>query len=856
MLSCSLHLSAVESCYLYSYSCQRLLCTDIPRQEVCSCHQGCQLFNDCCHDVEAYYERCFTTTYERSETNTHLVQFDCIEDELSLNNYWMVATCPSDWTGVDNCSGLDTVGRLDNGLEAIPVFSTTTGVTFKNVYCAICNSELLDDLQTWSLYGDCLWSIQQNRSRSETIEVLTESCLNTRLAPPKDQWMSNNYFVPCLSPYIENMISSCPDTYIESTVANESIINLCNDAFAPLTVNNITFRNNYCTVCYFLASEDEISLSTCVRSTFLSYGGSLPISRFNIFAPLSLSFNLNSNDDECDIDEVFDELKKECAFVGCPKDYEPVSNNCAYKKQTAQIKCEQVEVEIMANVSMSEAEVCNTTNHDPEVSHLLTCIEQHLGINVNQLEGVSDYSECIDASRSKVIYFTGQTQSAKFLEDLVASLPIGEVEEIQSSDECRNVNEIQMTSQCGRFDQETCFSNWYKDLDIVIQKQEDGENFNVTLLNDQQWQDIVVHVANIKLKYNIQVLSGVEVSTRRWYQFSSSDSFPCGIATCRQTFFVNASEFTSSANDSDLLVSIRDNSWILRPDQFRWEDNDTIEICAKDEPTIISGFSGVRSIIVQIMYITGTMSSVVGLTFSLITYGVFPSLRSTISKLLTMILCLNLLIATISFVLVSKVTNVRMLCGLIAWSVHYFFLATFSTSSLIGCHFIHTFSFKVRSSTSKMSTTSVALNMLFCYGVPSVISLALYICQLVLGRDRVYYGDQNICIIGDRLINIWFFSVPLGLNVVFNAGVFVYVVTSLCIQTRGNKSLARNNDTRELFNTFLIFIKVSIRGGSRYGPGVVKSDSHVGVGLRGPLPRPPQNRHELAHGEEYFWAVN
>lgn len=105
----------------------------------CECDRFCSAFKDCCVDAPTAH------LLYTSISNT------CMPygKDSSLGAY-VVGNCPSDYSGPksvkDFCEGQD---DFHNFLFSIPVTDILTNVTFRNRYCAVCNSDVTSSLKTW-----------------------------------------------------------------------------------------------------------------------------------------------------------------------------------------------------------------------------------------------------------------------------------------------------------------------------------------------------------------------------------------------------------------------------------------------------------------------------------------------------------------------------------------------------------------------------------------------------------------------------------------------------------------------------------------------------------------------------------
>lgn len=100
------------------------------RTRNCMCDDKCPYYKDCCRDTN------------RTEVDIG-VQFLCTKTPFDGGVY-MVQSCPNEWnvTSIkENCLAENPITLSYDILLKLPVTSTSNGITYGNVFCAICNEE-------------------------------------------------------------------------------------------------------------------------------------------------------------------------------------------------------------------------------------------------------------------------------------------------------------------------------------------------------------------------------------------------------------------------------------------------------------------------------------------------------------------------------------------------------------------------------------------------------------------------------------------------------------------------------------------------------------------------------------------
>ena len=127
------------------------------RQRNCFCDEDCAVYGDCCIDARAFDPAEQRDQFERFECRT-LRQYGSI---------YMRSECDTGWS-LPNiaaaCKGSDSKG---DPLARMPVTSTSTGITFTNYYCAVCN-HAGRDVVFWKPRLECpTLQVKSNQNRKK-----------------------------------------------------------------------------------------------------------------------------------------------------------------------------------------------------------------------------------------------------------------------------------------------------------------------------------------------------------------------------------------------------------------------------------------------------------------------------------------------------------------------------------------------------------------------------------------------------------------------------------------------------------------------------------------------------------------
>ena len=185
-----------------SYPC--ITCQPSPpsTEPSCRCDEICSVYDDCCFDA--------TNISSSVEVQIYTEYMHCNSRYLFLkprdqgDAYYMIDRCPFNWTADEEYEA--SVGNNCTTLTTLPpVSDSTTGITYRNEYCAICHNINTTSLLIWQTRLRCQ-GIFQNVTEMEpiTIETILEYCTICAFDPP------NNTLVLDILRWCIPVVSDCP----------------------------------------------------------------------------------------------------------------------------------------------------------------------------------------------------------------------------------------------------------------------------------------------------------------------------------------------------------------------------------------------------------------------------------------------------------------------------------------------------------------------------------------------------------------------------------------------------------------------------------------------------------------------
>ena len=225
------------------------------------------------------------------------------------------------------------------------------------------------------------------------------------------------------------------------------------------------------------------------------------------------------------------------------------------------------------------------------------------------------------------------------------------------------------------------------------------------------------------------------------------------------------------------------------PDGWILQQGICVTMISDDESLLYPGFY-------EIHLIGGSISIVSSLSI-LLTYALFKQLRNFHSLLL-----MNLTLAFLvndSFIMVGVISSFigesHSYCIATAICLHFFFLARFLWTNVLGIEYCRVFrlAFRVQNEVSKRAHTCIfILYALIGWGIPlTIVSVSVilnFTTKEVVGYGITRNGSMN-CWISNEISASFVFIIPLIVSAVTNLVIFIIVMILIYLSSRHPKSL-------------------------------------------------------------------
>ncbi|CAG5130257.1 unnamed protein product [Candidula unifasciata] len=271
------------------------------------------------------------------------------------------------------------------------------------------------------------------------------------------------------------------------------------------------------------------------------------------------------------------------------------------------------------------------------------------------------------------------------------------------------------------------------------------------------------------------------------------------------------------------------------------DDNGTLRICLEllNTKNIIRGDLVNKNLLNLALYILTlicVISSIICLAISLMTYFLFPVLRSVAGRN-NMFLCGSLLLAQISLLATSHVQKTGHLCTILAICTHFLWLSMFCWCFTCCFHMFCVFSAKTRSiqPTSKSEMTYLIKQLVVCSVIPVLIVTGVIATNLTIsGGQFLGYGNST-CFIDSQITLIIALVAPLCLVLLFNF-IFFSITVFKIYQVR---KLQTREFRKDDHNNLYIYIKLSSMTGIFWVLSVISEATDndplrfISIGLNG-----------------------
>ena len=200
---------------------------------LCRCDEHCFLFGDCCPDAFVWPSS-LNVSRNMKAVNDHVQCQSRYSNMLTIavgDAYYMVSSCPSNWTNdTDFANSISFNCSSSTFSEFPPVSDPTTGITYRNEFCAICHRVDTSSTLTWIMRLRCNSNFESILSETApeniTVDFILSYCPRCAFDPPDNSSAAVMDSLRWCLP----IISSCKPYSIVSNLYNETEYETITDA--------------------------------------------------------------------------------------------------------------------------------------------------------------------------------------------------------------------------------------------------------------------------------------------------------------------------------------------------------------------------------------------------------------------------------------------------------------------------------------------------------------------------------------------------------------------------------------------------------------------------------------------------
>ena len=237
------------------------------RRRNCLCDSLCAEYGDCCIDSKYF---------QPDQQRQNYGRFSC-KQFRQYGQLYIRDKCPADWTEVEVRNGCEKNILTSDPIGSLPVTSPTSGITYKNFQCAVCNGDSQLDLQFWQPRLECP-TLQGYNARFGNI---SKEFLLENLKFNKGQWgvefdtigvpvMHACYFDPFLPPALESLTRHCHGDQVEDSCPEDyqdlQTHTLCNSYTGLIyRTDGTVYKNTHCAKCNNVTADSLICIKLEAR---------------------------------------------------------------------------------------------------------------------------------------------------------------------------------------------------------------------------------------------------------------------------------------------------------------------------------------------------------------------------------------------------------------------------------------------------------------------------------------------------------------------------------------------------------------------------------------------------------------
>ena len=735
--------------------------------------------------------------------------FSCSEVSVYLPSpFLIIDQCPDEWEHEIIRAKCDrkvqSLNYEHTASRYWPVYNLK-GYNFRNLFCAICNSQSLMPLRFWHMENPqerdevpSTFDFHRNRRHSHSNE--TDTFRSNLCEILKENSVDRDYQVESLlytgyriRPCLQNLISTCPSTYM-----NKSVLDACETFMTPVCYEKdksvvaqyARYKNPYCLLCND-AYENVLTLcDVSKQSLFTVPDGYLS----TIWHFQNKVYVKPRQRDSCSPEEMYDAYSGICRPVMCAPGFQRQNGHCTVNPSLESIIESQFCVQERSTIIAG-----GHSNNDG----ITNCVLDSLGVPASETEKLHGGQSLYYSITGKLSSADVSNHSAQFIiRQLKESAANEEIaKQLFTSCEARSFEFIHSCQK--KLYGSECSGKWFSGSPSDFRRVDNiTDEAEVYLYEDTYiTPEVTLCVLTFRLDTFHDTFVGFE------------ECFVCGftlpILDCPLlTLYEYEYEIVQRENKTELWyanrIFLQDNYLILADGRGM--------ICVLE-----TQFFFAYNDWLGIVNFGGTVMSLAGLGGTFATYVVFSNLRNS-HGVHMMYLTTSLFMAQLLPLITANFQIYSLLCTALAVITHFSWLASFSWMTLIAADMTYVFAYKPFNSAIGTSVSKLASTRYFHvlgWGIPCLIVATCVVLHIAnpTGINFQYDDQQGVCWISEVRANLIAFGVPVAISVSVNWVLFIWTMCSLCksklqLETLNQRTWATRAD--DCLNDTLLFMKVGV----------------------------------------------
>ena len=736
----------------------------------CSCDPQCRyVFGDCCAD----FERVCDASLLLEDTTHHHFRWRCrkifAEPKFANKSLYMVDRCMQGWPNGEisiNCSTREAKSFHDI-LLAVPVLDRNE-VLFRNIYCAFCNGVKPKDVIFWKVKFPETAEFDHSKALnvSKKNDVSYDPFLMDKFVNISEIRLSKNTFGAriCL-----DIIKSC--IYTHSRVLVEE----CEHGPAALISDGKrNFKNNACLACNY---QNKSSIPRDLKcGPWHEPSRTIPSINVPIYYKYSLIFGEKlyssfTTKNVCPKGYLFNEKNRQCLRT---YSFPRLSSVHALRAYYISIEYE--------SKSLNTTE-CFARNRSNKESVFGNTFERILYNKTNNTVRVSIF-KVIPAKDSYLVALR------------IVNTVQKQIGNLSNNNATYLYNTTRTTSQLN-----DDFTLMFKNPIVIEECHYIPKRIRSREMVCVENRTFPIDIQDVEGKTTIFLRETKKnYSKGEFWVFDQPNNTV--VVVCEHFMPTNCSYYINVTEQSDWLL--HDNLSLFYKVTgmfFEYGDysikNNTVWLCLSEkhllnQPTIRIEISSIHDNILSLLSMVAIIISLTSLLALVIIYSIFPCLRNLPGKNL-MLMSTALAIAQLLWLLQDQISSIfSRRCDVTLIALHYFFLATFTSSGSIAYHSYKTF-YSISKGRLRGTESRFVWYMLYSLGCPAITVALFWFIDFYDVLNFDYSKTNTICWFSKgHSVYIAFFG-PIFLQLFINLVLFLATLKWIYKCSQASLALGEKN---------------------------------------------------------------